>query len=830
MKKHRFLARNRALQNIIVLCIALGIAFSGLFIVWLSTLKIPDLGSFDKRRVLQSTKILDRNGILLYDIHENTKRTVVPFEDISRNAKNATVAIEDPEFYDHLGIKPKAILRAVIANLKAGEYSQGGSTITQQVVKNTILTGDKTLTRKLKEWVLALKLERSLSKEQILSLYLNEMPFGGSVYGIEEASRSYFGKSAKDISLAESAYLAAMLRAPTYYSPYGKHKKELTDRHNLVLKKMLENEFITDSEFTKAQGEEISFQVADDKGIRAPHFVFYVRDYLMEKYGESMVEEGGLKVTTTLDYALQQKAEEIVKKDALRNAVENHATNAALTAIDPKTGQVLVMVGSRDYFDKSIEGNFNVATAFRQPGSSFKPFVYATAFNKGYTQDTVLFDLKTQFVPSCGAENMTSEDGCYSPGNYDDKTRGPMTLRNALAQSINIPAVKLLYLTGVQESLNTAKDMGVESLGDASRYGLSLVLGGADVSLLEMTSAYGVFANDGIRNPSTPILKIEDNKGNIIEQYESNPKRILPENTARIISSILSDNAARAPVFGVNSKLNVPGRQVAAKTGTTNDYRDTWILGYTPQIVVGAWAGNNDNSSIEKKVAGLVVAPTWNTFITEVLKNLPEERFSDPEPVDPAIKPILRGVWTGGTTYIVDKLTGAQATENTPPEFREERVVRGVHSILYWVDKDDPQGEAPSNPANDPQFPLWEWSVRNWALNASIPDEGAAVVPVEASAINTTANTSRISFISPNPNVRYNRNEKLIVTINYSGVDPLSKMDIYLNEKFVGSSTGNTFSFTPRPYEKINEDNKLRAIVTDTAQKITEGTVRLKLE
>src|SRR3989344_3841387 len=257
MKKHRFLARNRALQNIIVLCIALGIAFSGLFIVWLSTLKIPDLGSFDKRRVLQSTKILDRNGILLYDIHENTKRTVVPFEDISRNAKNATVAIEDPEFYDHLGIKPKAILRAVIANLKAGEYSQGGSTITQQVVKNTILTGDKTLTRKLKEWVLALKLERVLSKEQILSLYLNEMPFGGSVYGIEEAGRTYFGKNAKDISLAESAYLAAVLKAPTYYSPYGQHQKEIGERKDLVLAEKLKNGLISQEEHDKALSETV---------------------------------------------------------------------------------------------------------------------------------------------------------------------------------------------------------------------------------------------------------------------------------------------------------------------------------------------------------------------------------------------------------------------------------------------------------------------------------------------------------------------------------------------------------------------------------------------
>ena len=396
--------------------------------------------------------------------------------------------------------------------------------------------------------------------------------------------------------------------------------------------------------------------------------------------------ENGYKVTTTLDYTLQQKAEEIVKKDALRNAKDFNASNAALVAIDPQTGQILTMVGSRDYFDKEIDGKYNIATAHRQPGSSFKPFVYATAFNKGYTPDTVLFDVKTQFVPSCEPDNHTNDNGCYSPNNYDNKVVGPITLRNALAQSRNIPAVKLLYLAGVDDSLETARNMGVNIPGDANNYGLSLVLGGAEVSLLDMTSAYGSFATEGIKNPATPILKIEDNKGNIIEQFEQHSTRVLNQNTARQISSILSDNTARTPGFGANSKLNVPGRDVAVKTGTTNDFRDAWIVGYTPQIVVGAWAGNNDNSPINQKAASVAIAPTWNTFINEVIKNLPNELFTPPDDINPEIKPILHGIYD-------------------------------AHDILYWVNKDDPNGPIPQNPSNDPQFKNWEYSVQIWEQN-----------------------------------------------------------------------------------------------------------------
>jgi len=691
-----------------LVALAVGFFITGAIILWASTLEIPDLHSFDQRKVAQSTKIYDRTGeVLLYDLHENIQRTVVPFGDISRHIKNATVAIEDAEFYQHHGVKPTAFLRAVVINLTTFGFSQGGSTITQQVVKNSILTQEKLISRKIKEWVLSIKLEKVMSKEDILNLYLNESPYGGNLYGIEEASRAFFNKSATDVTLAEAAYLAALPQAPTYYSPYGNHRDKLEERKNLVLARMLENGFITESEYEEAKGVTVEFSPLQDRGIKAAHFVFFIQEYLEQKYGKRAVEERGFKVITTLDYELQSKAEEIVKVAALENQEKFNAENAGMVAIDPKTGQILVMVGSRDYFDSGIDGNFNVALAKRQPGSSFKPFVYATAFKKGYTPETVVFDLKTQFSTACAPNNFSSEGDCYSPNNYDNVFRGPVTFRNALAQSINVPAVKVLYLAGLNDSLNTARDLGITTLTDSSRYGLTLVLGGGEVSLLDMTSAYGVFANDGVRNPYAGILRIEDGAGNHIEEFQEHPAQVLDSQVTREISDVLSDNAARSPAFGEQSFLYFPGRDVAAKTGTTNDYRDAWIVGYSPAIAVGAWAGNNDNSAMEKRVAGFIVAPMWNAFMQEALKKYPEESFKPPVyDYNENLKPVLRGEWRGGEYVSTD--TPGQVSIN-------------IHSILYWVDKNNPRGPRPENPANDPQFRYWEYPVQIWAAGQQLP-------------------------------------------------------------------------------------------------------------
>ncbi len=814
-------------RTIVKLIIIAGFFGAGIIFIWVSSLSIPELDSFEKRKVRQSTKIYDRTGeVLLYDVHENIQRTVISLSEVSRNVKNAAVAIEDDEFYEHSGIKPKAILRAVLVNLglREGYSGQGGSTITQQVVKNSILTSEKKISRKLKEWILALKLEKEKTKEEILELYLNESPYGGNIYGIAEASNMFFGKDASDLTLAESAYLAALPQAPTYYSPYGNNKEALDERKDLVLDRMLHNGFVTDAEYDEAKEEIVDFSPQRDTGINAPHFVFYVIDYLENKYGRRAVEEKGFKVTTTLNFDLQQKAEEIINRFALENTEKFNASNAGLTAIDPKTGQILVMVGSRDYFDEEIDGNFNVAiNPNRQPGSAFKPFVYATAFNKGYTPDTTVFNLKTQFQTTCEPEDLDVDDDegkeeCYSPVNYDGVFSGPMTFRDALAQSVNIPAVKALYLSGLRDSLRTAKDMGIKGLGDINRYGLTLVLGGGEVSLLNMTSAYGVFANEGVRNEPVAILKVEDGTGNTIEEFTQRTETVLPRNTALHISDILSDEEARAPAFGRRSYLYFGDRDVAAKTGTTNDYRDAWIIGYTPNISVGTWAGNNDNTSMEKKVAGFIVAPMWNAFMQEALAVIDDEKFKKPSETDPdTLKPVLKNVWNGGVEYVVDKISGKFATEYTPEETKEARVLTDIHSILYWVDKDDPNGKNPKDPEKDSQFKFWEYPVDVWRIANGFASTTLGELPTETDDIHKPEYTPKITITNPSSNATYSKDNKITVSTIQTSHFPMTKIDVFINDIFVGSSKKApfSFSFVPSSLDNIQKQNRLKIIGYD---------------
>jgi 1A family penicillin-binding protein len=708
--KKSFFSKHK-LRNLFIFVFSCGVIISGILLIWVSTFQIPSLDTIEERKVSQSTKIYDSTGkILLYDVYHKAKRTVVPIEEISQHIKDATISIEDKSFYTHHGVKPTSILRAIIVDILTLNFTQGGSTITQQVVKKSLLVDDKSPARKLKELVLSLKLEKVLSKDEILSMYLNENPYGGTLYGVEEASQAFFATSSSAVTIAQAAYLAAIPQAPTHYSPYGKYKEDLEKRKNLVLREMFEDKKITKEEYDIAISEKVEFLPQSTMGIRAPHFVMFVKDYLEKKYGTDVIEQGGLKVTTTLNYDLQAKAEAVAKQYADINEKSFNGTNDAFVAIDPKTGGILTMVGSRDYFDTKIDGQFNVTTARRQPGSTFKPFVYAEAFIKGYTPETVLFDVPTQFSSKCAVDNFTSDDGCYSPGNYDDKFRGPMTLRDSLAQSINVPSVKALYLAGIKDSINLAENMGITNLGDANQYGLTLVLGGGEVSLLDMTSAYGVFANEGVRIPYTAILKVQDKNGKTLEEISPRPNKVLEAEVARKISDILNDNVARTPLYGSNSSIYFPGHDVAVKTGTTNNYKDAWIVGYTPDIVVGTWAGNNDNTPMAKKVSGLIVAPMWRAFMDEVIKTDPGNTFTKPQKEDSFdLKPVLRGKWQGGISNIP---TGTIFDPNNPPQ---ETLSGGVHSILYWVNKDDPRGGQPIFPSMDPQFERWEYSVRKWA-------------------------------------------------------------------------------------------------------------------
>ncbi len=816
--------KRKFLKNIILFFLAIFIIISSIVIIWLSSIKIPDFKSFEERKIASSTKIYDKTGeILLYDINKDIKRTNILIEEMGENIKKATISIEDADFYNHKGIRITSIIRATLANIFNIGKTQGGSTITQQLVKNTLLNPKKTFTRKIKEWVLAIKIENELSKEKILEAYLNESPYGGTIYGIDEASKSFFGKNPIDLTLAEAAYLAALPQSPTTLSPYGKNKEKLNDRKNLVLARMFELGHINNQEYNQAKNEEVYFLPQAISSIRAPHFVFYIKNYLENKYGENIIEKGGLKVITTLDYSLQEKAEKILKEGALENEKLWNGSNAGLVAIDPKTGQILTMVGSRDYFDKEIDGNFNITTAERQPGSSFKPFIYATAFNKGFTPETVLFDLPTEFQTTCNAYGKAlpgySQSNCYMPENYDGKHRGPMSLRDALAQSINIPAVKLFFLAGMQDSLNMAEAMGINTLKDINRYGLTLVIGGGEVTLLDLTSAYGVFANNGSRNQHTGIIKIEKNNGEILEEYVQKERNILPKNTSLIISDILSDNKARTPTFGANSVLKVGDKQVAVKTGTTNNNRDAWTVGYTPNIAVGVWAGNNDNKPM-KKGGGSVAGPIWNKFMNEALNYLPNENFEKPnlEVNAKEVKPILRGHWQGNENFFIDKISGKLATENTPKETLQEKVITNVHSILYWVDRENILGDAPKDPTKISQFRNWEIPIQNWWAQNKwyYPITTTANKPDLWDDVHTEENKPKIQIIGPSSLNIYPKDEKINLIIQNNGNYNLKKIDIFINGSYLGSADYPfNFSFIPSDLENLKEENELKLIVYD---------------
>lgn len=654
--------------------------------------QIPDPETIITRHVNESTKIYDRTGeVLLYDVFEKERRTIIPLEQIPGFTRDAVIAAEDAQFYHHRGFDVTGVFRALLKNIRDRSISQGGSTITQQLVKSSLLTKERTFSRKFREIILSLEIERRFSKDQILWMYLNQIPFGSSIYGIESAAQTYFKKHTPQLTLRESITLASMIKAPSYYSPFGLHGDELLQRTDQILDKMLEEKTISRSAYDTAKNEKLVFSNGD-KGILAPHFVIMVRERLLKKYGEERVENGGLRVITSLDWNLQQIAEEILKRYAERNEKLYKARNAGLIALDPRTGEVLAMIGSRDYFDIENEGNFNVTTAFRQPGSAFKPIAYAVALEKGFPDTTVVFDAKIEFNPGCSPDSSEEKDrfglDCYHPQNYDGQTRGPVSMRKALGNSLNIPSVQFLYLAGVQDVIKQAQKMGITSLDDPSRFGLSLVLGGAEVSLLELANAYAAFANDGIYTPYLSILKVSTQNGIELENNEPKPERVLSENTSGTINSILSDNSARAQIFGLKSPMYFSDFQVAAKTGTTQENRDAWILGYTPNFVAGIWVGNNDNAPMTKEGAGISAAgPMWHEFMLKGIEGRSIEFFKEPEPI------------------FIDKIMLNGKIEDP---------TLGIHTILRFVDKNDPLGGIPDDPFLDPQYKNWEWAVQNW--------------------------------------------------------------------------------------------------------------------
>ncbi len=603
-----------------------GIIFFSLLLYYSKDLPQPE--KFTERQISEPTKIYDRSGeVLLRTIFGEEKREIVTLDEMSPHIKQAVVVAEDRRFYNHFGIDIKGIMRALIADLKKGSLAQGGSTISQQLIRSTFLTPQKTIGRKVREIILSLELDAKYSKEEILEWYLNQVPFGANAYGIEAASQTYFSKRAQDLTIAESAALAGLIQAPERLSPYRENKHILLERKNRIIDLMVEEEMITREEADEAKKQELEFK-KESIPMEAPHFVLEVQKQLIRKYGEENLKEEGLIVHTTLDMRLQEKAEEAIDKWAERNE-SMRCYNEALVAIDPQTGEVLALVGSKDYFAEEYpEGctpgkdclynpEFNVAVlGERQPGSAIKPLVYAEAFERGYSDQYVVVDEPTNFG-IWGGET-------YAPKNYDGLFRGPVTLRQALAQSLNVPSVKvLMYLAGLENGIEKIKEMGISTLKDPSYYGPSIVLGGGEVTLLDLTSAYSVFANRGLRNKPHVISSIKNKRGETIESANEDPKRVLSTRSAQMVSSILSDNQARSPMFGPNSALYV-NDDVAAKTGTTQHYQDAWIVGYNSQITAGVWAGNNDSSSTYNKPGVTLAGPIWNDFMTEAIKILGE--------------------------------------------------------------------------------------------------------------------------------------------------------------------------------------------------------------
>lgn len=752
-----------------------GVIVLGSIFLWMSK-SLPDPASLSYRLVPQSTKIYDRTGkTILYDIYGEEKRTVVSLSQIPERVKQATILIEDREFYQHKGLNWKGIFRAALVDIFAGRKAQGGSSITQQLIKNSILSREKTFTRKIKELILAYRIETKFSKDEILEMYFNEIPYGSTIYGIEAAAQSFFGRPTKDLNPAEIAVLVSLTKAPTYYSPYGNHQDELLNRSHYVLDEMARAGFITDQELEEAKNYNVLKKILPyGEKILAPHFVMYVKEILTEKYSEKILKQGGLKITTTLDMEKQKIAEESIAKYVEKNEKEFKATNAALAALDPKTGQILAMVGSRDFFEPTF-GSVNVTLRPRQPGSSFKPVVYSAAFEKGYTPDTILYDVNTVF--------KTLIEGDYAPKNYDQKERGPVTMKKALAGSLNIPAVKTIYLTGIERVLDLAEKMGYTTFKDRSRFGLSLVLGGGEIKLLEHANAFGVFVRDGIFAPHTAILKIEDSRGNLLEEWQDASKRVLDEEIARSIAGILSDNDARSFIFGLNNYLTLNSRPVAAKTGTTNDFKDAWTIGGTPSLVAGVWAGNNNSKEMKEGDGSKVAAPIWNYFMTEALKETEVEDFSKSAPII-AGKSVLDGQMAFEYAVQIDKASGKLATQYTPKTFIETKRYRQIHNILYYIDKDNPRGPAPENPETDPQSQGWEEGVIKWAQNNGIVP---ALPPQEYDNLHIPANFPTLEVLNISDGMTVT-SQNLEIQTRSSAPRGLRRIEISLDNQLIINS------------------------------------------
>jgi len=793
------------------------IGFIVLLFLWYAK-DIPTPAKLARIQAAESTKILARNGDVLYSTGDE-RRTVIDKNLIPQNIKQAAVAIEDPNFYRHGGVDFKGIARAFGADVLNLKFSQGGSTITQQFIKNAVLTNKKSISRKIKEVILSIEIEQIYSKDDILGMYLNEIPYGGNVYGVQEASKMFFGKEAKDLTLAEAATLSAISNAPTYYSPYGTHTNELFNRKNKVLDKMVEQGYITKDQADQAKKDTPSKEHPDFKAkteyIKAPHFVMYIKQKLVEEYGEKMVDSGGLTVTTTLDSDLQKNAEEAIASGTAK-ITRYGASNAALVSVDVKTGEIVSMVGSKDYFDLEHDGNVNVTDSLRQPGSSFKPIVYATAFKQ------------SRFSPSFNLFDVTTDFSGYTPHNYDGSTHGAVTMRTALANSLNIPAVKTLALAGVDQAVKTAKDLGITSLTQPDKYGLALVLGGAEVRPIEMAGAFSAFGNNGEFHKPVGILKIVDTKKKVLYEYkpDANKFQAIDPQIAYEISNILDDDDARCMVFGCSNPLNFGDNHVAAKTGTTSEFRDAWTVGYTTKYSTAVWVGNNDNTKMGSGADGSVIAaPIFHEYMAKVvddsdftrpkgIQEITVEKFSNKLPTSysrDTVKDIFAS-WQVPTEkdninsiFRVNKSNNLIATDSTPPELIEEKVFSNIHN--EWGD--DWQ-----------KYPNWESPVRAWA-------EGSGHLLPPSSKDDSYAKLPTISITSPSSGASVR--STVTITTNISSDHGIKEVVYYLDDSQIGSNSGAPYSMSLDTTKYSNGTHTLSAKMTDSNDVTARGNISINI-
>ncbi len=748
----------------------------------------------------ESTKIYDRTGeIILYEVHGEENRTWISIDEIPEDLINATLAVEDSNFYEHNGVHFKSLIRAFFANLGGG-VNQGGSTITQQLIKNTLLTSERSISRKVKEAILAVRLEQKYTKDEILEMYLNTIPYGNNAYGTEAASQTYYGKNAKDMSLAESSILSGLPNRPTYLNPYGDHRNDLYIRQEHILNRMKDLDMVSEEEKDEAMNLSITddfFQpIEKHTTIKAPHFVFYIKDQLEEIAKEEglephVLETGGYQVTTTLDYELQEKAERIVTEYSAKNEDYN-INNMAMAAIEPDTGHIISMVGSRDWRNDEIDGKVNVTLRDRQPGSSFKPYVYATAFKNGFNPNTIIYDVKTNF-----GNDGSGKD--YVPNNYDYSFRGPVSMQDAMIKSLNIPAVKTFHLSGSKEVMQTAYDMGLSHIDPNETYGLSSALGTQEVKLLDHLGALSVFGNEGEKADKISILKIEGKDGEVLldKTEKSRGKRVLDENVANMMNSSISSRTS--------GTLFIPGHKVAAKTGTSTKIVDgksrpsnTWTFGWTNEISAGFWAGNNDGSALSSSaVSTRNAAPAWQAFMKEALNKYPKSNFSPPR-IEESDVSMVNGDHQAGEKATVCKYEGKLAKENTPSSQIQEATFGGAHSLLYYV-----------NPS-DSLLSNWEKGVIAWTKGISLGDVGDInsedVVPSEYCVVHDEVNQPKIEIVDPTDGKEVEDEETIIITV--VSTSPLSsiyddisinRVEFYINNEKVETQTetsgANTFVY-----------------------------------